>query len=136
MARCCRRPGPPARARAHPVSFTPDKRDPDPALAPAQSFFSVVELIDRVADDFGYSHGEVIGDGREARMIDARSVIVRILRERGWSFPQIGRAIGGRDHSTIINMWVKRDIYARRNADVLESFNRHRRKKASEGVGG
>lgn len=66
-------------------------------------------LIEAVAADFDLSYGEVIGTNRSRRMVAARAVVARILRDRGWSTSQIGRSLR-RDHSTILHLldqWPK-----------------------------
>jgi hypothetical protein len=84
------------------------------------------ELIQAVADAFDISYGELIGEGRSRYFVEARVVVVMVLRERGWSFPRIGRLIGGRDHSTIIHAHSSFDIHAKRNPMVAALFNRFR----------
>lgn len=84
------------------------------------------ELVTSVAADFDISHGELIGDCRSSTFVEARAVVTRVLHERGWSYPRIGCLLGGRDHSTIINLHRKFEIYARRNLTVRQSYNRHK----------
>ena len=55
---------------------------------------------------------------RKARYVRARSLVMLILRNRGFSYPRIGEWLGGRDHSTVINS-VKR-IEATIRADERE----------------
>ncbi|WPZ05506.1 helix-turn-helix domain-containing protein [Pelagerythrobacter marinus] len=83
------------------------------------------DLLDSVAEDFGVSHGEIIGNGRSAKLVEARAVVITILRARGWSYPQIGKVLGDRDHSTVIHVAGKLDIYAERNPVVGQSLRRH-----------
>lgn len=89
------------------------------------------QLIQSVADDFGISYGELIGDGRSRIFVEARVVIIRVLRERGWSFPRIGMLLGNRDHSTIIHSFSNYDIHERRNPLVAFSYGRHRPEMAA-----
>lgn len=65
------------------------------------------EVIETVARAFGLSYAELLGRGRRTALVCARTVAARILRDRGNSYPQIGRYLGNRDHSTIINLVVK-----------------------------
>jgi hypothetical protein len=92
------------------------------------------ELVTSVARDFDISHGELIGDCRANEFVDARSVVSRVLHDRGWSYPQIGRLLGGRDHSTVINLVRKFDVYGRRNLVVMQSYERHRPLAEGEGL--
>lgn len=49
------------------------------------------------------SLSDVLGKSREHRLMPARAAIARYLRERGWSYPSIGKVMGGRDHTTIMH---------------------------------
>jgi hypothetical protein len=46
---------------------------------------------------------QVIAKDNSRARVHARAEIYVLLRARGWSYPQIGRLVGGRDHTTIIN---------------------------------
>ncbi len=46
----------------------------------------------------------ILGRGRSSKIIIPRVVLVRLLRQRGLSFAQIGRKIG-RDHTTVLHHW-------------------------------
>ena len=88
-----------------PKWYSPPRRSPFPA-----------DTVRNVANAFGINYSELIGRGRAGHLIEARSVAARLLRDRGMSYPHIGRHIGGRDHSTVINAVDKFDIYCRRCA--------------------
>jgi chromosomal replication initiator protein len=86
------------------------------------------ELVKAVGMDVGYTYQQMIGRIRTGEITAARSVVCSILRERGLSYPLIGRFLGGRDHSTIINSAEKFDHYCERYPGTLELFERHRDK--------
>jgi len=54
-----------------------------------------------------YKHGltwpQLIARNNHMTHVNARAEIYVLLRERKWSYIQIGRLVGGRDHTTIIN---------------------------------
>lgn len=81
-------------------------------------------IIRKVAMIFGVSSARIKGDERYAALVDARAAVVFLLKRRGWSFSQIGKALGGRDHSSIINIWQKRDIYTVRSEPLQECMER------------
>lgn len=81
-------------------------------------------IIRKVALIFGVTAARIKGVERYAVLIDARAAVVFLLKRRGWSFIQIGKALGGRDHSTIINIWQKRDIYTMRSEPLQECMER------------
>ena len=93
-----------------------------PKAADRGTHFFASELIDYVAEQFGFTHGELIGSGREKSLVEARAVIVRVLRSRGWSYPRIGKLLGGRDHSTIISADSRFDVYCKRNPLILATI--------------
>jgi hypothetical protein len=70
-----------------------------------------LETKDAIADVLRRHHGvfrsltweQVIAKDNSRERVNARAEIYALLRERGWSYPQIGRLVGGRDHTTIIN---------------------------------
>ena len=82
-------------------------------------------LVKSVADDFGISVAELRGKGRQRYLVAARSVVTKLLRARGWSYPQIAPAIGRSDHSTTINQCRKFDYYAKVMPIVRESYQQH-----------
>jgi len=83
------------------------------------------ELVASVAKDFGLSLDDMRGAGRSAHLCHARSVVVRVMRGRGLSYPAIGSFLGGRDHSTIINANRKFDAYSQADPQVEHSYRRH-----------
>ncbi|GAB5471435.1 MAG: hypothetical protein Kilf2KO_44650 [Rhodospirillales bacterium] len=58
------------------------------------------------------SQGELIGEGRARKFTAWRAAVTRLLREEGWSFPRIGRFLGGRDHTSVMyyeKAWFQRE---------------------------
>jgi len=56
-----------------------------------------------LADFYGLTVEDITGKSRTKRIIPARHHAMAVLRQRGWSYPEIGRKLGGRDHSTVIH---------------------------------
>lgn len=69
-------------------------------------------MLKRVADEFGVTAAALKGRGRGRVLTTPRSVFIRLMRDRGLSFPVIGRLLGNRDHSTIHNCFSKYAEYA------------------------
>lgn len=65
---------------------------------------SAFELIDAAAIHAGVYPAEITGKRRNQHLVRARSAIAIVLREQGLSYPRIGKALGGRDHTTVINL--------------------------------
>jgi hypothetical protein len=112
----------------------PPKREHVPHDYGASAFFkakpglplSGSQLIQTVSDIFDVSYGEIIGEGRARPFVEARAVIVQVLRQRGWSYPRIGKLLGNRDHTTIMHAHDTFGIHAKRNPLVAATFNRLR----------
>ena len=83
-------------------------------------------VLSDVARDFGIGLEELLGRGRRPHIVAARSVVARSLRDRGLSYPRIGEILGGRDHSTAINLIDRFDVYARLNPCVGWAYDNQR----------
>lgn len=94
---------------------------------PPGTFFDIHALLDSVAGDFGLTRAQLIGSTRKVANTHARAVVVRLLRGRGWSYGQTGKALGGRDHSTIVHADQHFDTYAKQNPLVEISYRQHKK---------
>lgn len=63
----------------------------------------IADILETVARAACMSCDEVTGPRRTKLYLRPRFVAVMLAREERWSFSQIGKALGGRDHSTIIS---------------------------------
>lgn len=83
--------------------------DPVADVAPPQivqlplTYSSVHDVIEACAAVGDVTYGEIIGSSRERRITYPRMLACAILKARGNSYPQVGRRMGGRDHSTAIH---------------------------------
>lgn len=59
-------------------------------------------VIATAGHHFSVSADDITGPGRSHDIVDARHVAAWLLRESGWSFPQIGEAMG-KDHTTVMH---------------------------------
>ncbi|MGC8551277.1 MAG: chromosomal replication initiator protein DnaA [Phycisphaerae bacterium] len=60
-------------------------------------------ILDEVAGMFGIAKAALLGQSRERLAAGARSIAMHLMRRHaGMSFPEIGRATGHRNHSTVI----------------------------------
>jgi chromosomal replication initiation ATPase DnaA len=60
----------------------------------------VYDLLQAVSAETGVSEIELASASRSARVVKARMSVYRALREKGWSYPDIG-ALMDKDHSTV-----------------------------------
>ena len=54
------------------------------------------------------------------------------MRDRGLSFPAIGRLVGGRDHSTLIHLSRMFVTYGARDERVADTYLRYRDSEVSQ----
>ena len=64
---------------------------------------SVEQILDTVCAEFKLSQEDILSAGRRHDLVFARQVAMFLCRKHlGLSFPELGRAFGGRDHSTAL----------------------------------
>lgn len=56
----------------------------------------------RACDRWGYQWASLVGRDRHRDKVEARQIMMKYLRDQGWSYTDIGRYMGGRDHATAI----------------------------------
>jgi chromosomal replication initiation ATPase DnaA len=61
------------------------------------------QLIREVAAASGVTVPDIKGARRSVDLVYARAHIAFVLKARGLTFPQIGRLLGNRDHTTVMN---------------------------------
>ncbi len=75
----------------------------DVAEAPPGSALAA-DGVEAVAAAFGVAASELRGRSRQRHLVEARQVAMYVLREAtDLSLPAIGRALGGRDHTTVMH---------------------------------
>lgn len=81
-----------------------------------------LDLAHAVAARHRLTVADLTGPGREKRLVRVRTLLCALLVARGASRAQVGRWLGGRDHSTIcaaLHNWETRDRHA---PDLAESW--------------
>lgn len=62
------------------------------------------KMLEEVAEQTGFTKHEIIGPQRNVDLVAARHYLMwRLRRETTWSLPEIGRFLGGRDHTTVLH---------------------------------
>jgi hypothetical protein len=91
--------------RAQAVAPAPRRYGPQgPADCEVVMITVPVSAVREACLEAGMTVAEACGEGRTARMSAKRFHVMTILRDRhGWSTTRIGRALGGRDHTTVIH---------------------------------
>jgi len=87
----------------HPLSFEAVKGIVEVSLKP-QTNLSVRDIVERIAKLYNLTIEDLHKKTRQKEIMRPRQLIMYILREDFQiSFPNIGAALGGRDHSTVIH---------------------------------
>jgi chromosomal replication initiator protein len=90
-------------------------------LLPRRSEVHLDEVLQSVAEVFGVTVDRLLGRDRSQEVALPRQIAMYLLREEAsYSLPQIGNALGGRDHTTVMYACDK-------VADLLERDDRLRR---------
>ncbi len=90
-------------------------------LLPQRSSIEPVQVVSAVATAFGITNERLMGRDRTREIALPRQVAMYLLREvANISLPQIGLALGGRDHTTVMYACDK-------VADLLERDDHFRR---------
>jgi chromosomal replication initiator protein len=89
---------------------------------------TVDEVLSATAKSFGVTTGELIARDRRPAVARARKVAIYLARElTGKSLPEIGRRLGGRDHSTILAAVRSLDGDMERDEDLGRTVDNLRR---------
>jgi len=90
-------------------------------LLPQRKTLSTEQVVTAVAESFGIKAEVLTGRGRSQEIALPRQIAMYLMRqEANVSLPQIGMALGGRDHTTVIYACDK-------VADLIERDDRLRR---------
>ncbi len=72
-------------------------------LLPRRTEVKPEQVIDKVAETYGVSIERILGRDRSRQVALPRQIAMYLLRaEANYSLPQIGEALGGRDHTTVM----------------------------------
>ncbi len=98
-------------------------------LLPSRSDLEPAHVVDLVARKFNLTAEKLLGRDRTKEVAYPRQIAMYLLREEAKiSFPQIGEALGGRDHSTVMSAIEKvKDQYKNGDGRVRKDidFLRH-----------
>lgn len=80
---------------------------------------TIAHYLETAATLFGVSVGAIVGSSKDRRIVRARFAVAFALRRcrPDLSLVEIGRALGGRDHSTVANAVERAAAYAERNPE-------------------
>lgn len=86
-----------------PITLEQAKEQLRPVLAMRGAEVTIGRVIDVVAAYYGLRSKDVVGPSRQRQVTRARQVAMYLVRHHlGRSLPEIGRAFGDRDHTTVL----------------------------------
>lgn len=75
-------------------------------------------IIARVSEAQHVAKARVVGPDRSMPYFRARAMCAGLMRQCGASLPEIGKHLGGRDHTTVINMLDRLEGFIEREPDM------------------
>ncbi len=88
------------------------------------SSFSFNKILKAVANFYEVSEKDIIGTSRKKEIVKSRQIVIYFLREElNYSYPYIGKKIGGKDHTTIIYSFTKIKKEVKNNKEINEEIS-------------
>ncbi len=82
------------------------------------------KILKTISNFYDISEKDLLGSSRKKEIVKARQIIIYFLRkELNYSYPYIGKKIGGRDHTTVIYSFSKIEKDIKRNEDIKEEVS-------------
>ena len=97
---------------------------------PANGRLPLDELKQGIAAEFKIPVSVFTDRSRIGPHVAMRSVLAKILHDRDISYPAIGRVLGGRDHSTIINSVRLFEYYCKRHTHTEAAYLKYKDQEA------
>lgn len=77
-------------------------------VKPKRGALTSRQIIDVVANFYDIRQEDLLGNSRKKELVTPRQIVMYIMREiANFSFPNIGRELGGRDHTTAMHAYDK-----------------------------
>lgn len=95
----------------------------------------IADIITLAAEIWGVPESVITGPSRTREHVSIRGAVVAVAcdQKARYSYPSIGRWLGGRDHSTILNLHRRFDTYFEFYPDFAENYTELRRRAEIEG---
>ncbi len=82
-------------------------------------------IMDTVAKYYGIRTADLIGKKRAQSIVRPRHLAIKLARElTSYSYEDIGKAFGGRDHSTVLNSVKKADELRGGDAEIAQDYEK------------
>ncbi len=102
-------------------------------IQPRSKRIDFQKLTKVVAEFYNLSQKDLLSNSRKKEIVRPRQIAMYLLREEvKYSFPQIGKKFGGKDHTTAIYAYEKIAKDLEKNEDLAEEINLLRERLYSE----
>lgn len=85
---------------------------------------SASDVVVACAAAFGLTYHDLCGESRLKQIVAPRHLAFAVLKARGNSYPNCGKHLGGRDHSTVIHGCRKFFDKGLRNPDMVKAWEK------------
>ncbi len=86
--------------------------------------FSFSKILKAVANFYDVNEKDIISSSRKKEVVKSRQMVIYFLREElNYSYPYIGKKIGGKDHTTVIHSFSKIKKEMQKNEDIKEELS-------------
>lgn len=86
----------------------------------------ISDILEAAQEVTPFTIGEIIGTHRFAPLSRVRQACFYLAREAGYSYPAIGKRIGGKDHSTAVHGFKACQDHMARKPEYAEQVRRIR----------
>ncbi len=108
-----------------PITLAFAKEQLGPILAGQKTGLTLERILQSVAAYFDLRPAQLLGKGRQRQVSRARQLTMYLARlHLGMSLPELGRAFGGRDHTTVLSSVRKIESLAHTDAGVAAVLSR------------
>ena len=93
-------------------------------IAPSSPIANHKKIIQAVAEFYDIKQNDLLSRSRRKEIVRPRQIIMYLLREElKYSYPSIGRRVGGKDHTTAIHSYEKICKELRESETLVEEIN-------------
>ena len=111
------------RFMSRPLSLDLAQRALKDVVAAHERMTSVSNIIQIVSEQFRINPEDVLSACRQKKYAGPRQIAMALCKElTSLSFPEIGKAFGGRDHTTIMHACKKVDALRQTNASIAKEY--------------
>ena len=112
-----------SRFKSQPISLDLIQEALKDVIASHQQSTSVSNIMDKVAQRYGVSVKDLVGDARFKKFTGPRQVAMALCKElTKMSFPEIAKSFGGRDHTTVIHACKKVGSQLKVDSDLSKDY--------------